>query len=174
MFGSLQFMGGHWGHFGSDRGQRFERGALKFVVLDILKDNPTHGYEIIKVLEDRSHGFYTPSAGSVYPTLQLLADMGYITAQESDGKKVYAITDPGRAYLKDNQQTIDRMKEFSAHQWPLMTRTEWQETFKELRRLGQMFRDHHHELASEQILKIRQIVQQAAKDIEKVIEPKSG
>ena len=53
----------------------FEKGDLKYVILDLLKDEPSHGYEVIRKLEERSRGFYSPSPGSVYPTLQLLEDM---------------------------------------------------------------------------------------------------
>ena len=67
----------HRYYYENDRRSRFfERGDLKYVILDLLTDKPRHGYEIIRELEDRFHGFYTPSAGKVYPTLQLLEDMG--------------------------------------------------------------------------------------------------
>ena len=87
------------GHFpGFERhAHLFERGHLKYVILDLLKDKPAHGYEIIKALEERFHGFYSPSAGSVYPTLQLLEDMGYVKSSDQDGKKVYTITAEGNA-----------------------------------------------------------------------------
>ncbi|HEY7780722.1 MAG TPA: PadR family transcriptional regulator [Ktedonobacterales bacterium] len=83
--------------FGPGMGPRmFGRGDMKFALLDLLRDRPKHGYEMIKDLEERSGGFYTPSAGTIYPTLQLLEDRGWVTAQTADGKKVYAITDAGR------------------------------------------------------------------------------
>jgi DNA-binding PadR family transcriptional regulator len=63
-----------------------------------------HGYEMMKALEERSGGFYTPSAGTIYPTLQLLEDRGLVTAQEVEGKKVYSITDAGREELTKRQQ----------------------------------------------------------------------
>ncbi|HVD35339.1 MAG TPA: PadR family transcriptional regulator, partial [Rubrobacter sp.] len=103
------FGGGHrpgFGH-GPRRGRMFERGDLKYVILDMLKDEPAHGYEIIRRLEERSRGFYSPSPGSVYPTLQLFEDMGQVTSTERDGKKVYAITDEGRKYLEENRRFVD-------------------------------------------------------------------
>ena len=98
--------------FGFENHSRlFEKGDLKYVILDLLKDKPSHGYEIIKALENRFHGFYSPSAGTVYPTLQLLEDMGYVKSSEQDGKKVYTITDEGRNFLNERHETMDKIKE---------------------------------------------------------------
>src|SRR5258708_2204060 len=82
----------------------FGRGDLKYGLLALLEDRPKHGYEMIKELEERSGGFYTPSAGAVYPTLQLLADRRWVTSETADGKKVYSITDAGRAALAEQRQ----------------------------------------------------------------------
>ncbi len=102
MFGPKMMKGFFgWGHgFGPRRGRVFEKGDLKYVILDLLKDKPSHGYEVIRALEERSRGFYSPSPGSVYPTLQLLEDLGYVSATQRDGKKVYEITDEGRQALR--------------------------------------------------------------------------
>ncbi len=87
-----------------DRGPRmFGRGDLKYALLDLLRERPKHGYEMIKDMEDRSGGFYTPSAGAIYPTLQLLEDRGWVTVETVEGKKVYAITDGGRAALTEHE-----------------------------------------------------------------------
>src|SRR5262245_30609172 len=89
------FWGRGWGDWGPRRGrgrrQMFEAGEIKFVILRLLKEKPRHGYEIIKALEERMAGCYTPSPGTVYPTLQMLEDQGYVRAAESGGKKVYEI-----------------------------------------------------------------------------------
>jgi DNA-binding PadR family transcriptional regulator len=77
---------------GSRRGTSFQRGDLKYVILDLLKDKPRHGYDIIRELEERSYGFYKPSPGVIYPTLQMLEEMGYASSTEQEGKKVYSIT----------------------------------------------------------------------------------
>lgn len=89
------------------RKQMFESGEVKFVILRLLREKPRHGYDIIKELEDRFGGCYTPSAGTVYPTLQMLEDQGYVRAEEQDGKKVYRITPEGEQLLDENSQTID-------------------------------------------------------------------
>jgi DNA-binding PadR family transcriptional regulator len=73
---------------------------VKFFILEILEEGPRHGYDIITALEQKSGGRYRPSPGSVYPTLQLLEDGGFATAEAVDGKRVYTITDAGRALLK--------------------------------------------------------------------------
>ena len=109
-FGPMFFGAGRMGHRGrGPRGGRmFEQGDLKLVILQLLEEKPRHGYEIIKDLEERSGGRYTPSPGTVYPTLTLLEDMGYASSSaEAGGKKVYSITDEGRAYLAENKTTVD-------------------------------------------------------------------
>jgi DNA-binding PadR family transcriptional regulator len=90
------------------RGRVFEQGDLKYVILRLLAEKPRHGYEIIKELEERFGGSYAPSAGTVYPTLALLEDMGYASVTlEEGGKKVYSITPDGTKYLEDNRSAVD-------------------------------------------------------------------
>jgi DNA-binding PadR family transcriptional regulator len=89
------------------RGQMFESGEIKFVILRLLKEKPRHGYEVIKAIEEKMHGCYTPSAGTVYPTLQLLEDEGYVKAADTDGKKVYHITPEGERYLEEHRDFLD-------------------------------------------------------------------
>jgi DNA-binding PadR family transcriptional regulator len=107
------FMNGFFGAEGRPRGRwrggrMFEQGDLRYVVLRLLEEKPRHGYEIIKALEEKFGGAYAPSPGAVYPTLQLLEDLGYARVMPVDeGKKVYEITDAGRAHLAENQSTVD-------------------------------------------------------------------
>ena len=77
-------------------GTRMGRGDVREAVLSLLAEQPMHGYQIIHEIEERSGGTWKPSAGSVYPTLQLLADEGLISAEESNGRKTYSLTDAGR------------------------------------------------------------------------------
>jgi DNA-binding PadR family transcriptional regulator len=86
--------------FGSGRGRggpRARRGDVRAAVLALLADRPMHGYEMIKEVEERSDGAWTPSAGSIYPMLQLLEDEGLIRGEETDGKRRFTLTDAGRA-----------------------------------------------------------------------------
>ncbi|HET9683930.1 MAG TPA: PadR family transcriptional regulator [Gemmatimonadaceae bacterium] len=107
------FMGGFGGGEPRGRarwrgGRMFEQGDLRYVILRLLDEKPRHGYEIIKALEERFGGAYSPSPGVVYPTLQLLEDQGFARVRpEQDGKKIYEITDAGRAHLAENRDTVD-------------------------------------------------------------------
>jgi DNA-binding PadR family transcriptional regulator len=97
--------GGHFGGHGhgpqGEGGRFFGRGDMKFALLHLLRERSMYGYEMIKALEERSGGFYTPSPGSIYPTLQMLEERGFVSAAEVEGKKVYSITDTGRALLEE-------------------------------------------------------------------------
>src|SRR5918999_875852 len=94
---------------GRRRTQMFESGEMKFVILRLLKEKPRHGYEVIKALEEKLAGYYTPSAGTVYPTLQLLEDQGYVRVVETEGKKVYHITRDGEKFLEENRDVLDEI-----------------------------------------------------------------
>jgi DNA-binding PadR family transcriptional regulator len=76
------------------------RGDIRQALLRALADGPAHGYEVIRRLEERSEGLWRPSAGSVYPTLQLLEEQGLLTSREEGGKRVYELTDEGRAEVE--------------------------------------------------------------------------
>src|SRR5690349_16385102 len=94
---------------GPRRGRRrwFESGDMKYVILKLLNDKPRHGYEVMKELEEQLHGCYSPSPGTVYPTLQWLEDEGLVVARDVEGKKVYEITDAGRKFLDEHRDVVD-------------------------------------------------------------------
>jgi len=98
----------HHGH-GSSRSSRvFDQGDLRYVILRLIAEKPSHGYELIKEIEDRLGGAYSPSPGTIYPTLTLLEELGYATVAAGDGtKKAYAITDAGREELEKNRATVE-------------------------------------------------------------------
>jgi DNA-binding PadR family transcriptional regulator len=103
-------MGGPGGRGGrGERAERvFGRGDLPLIVLALIEISPRHGYEIIKAIEERCGGAYAPSPGAVYPTLTLLEEQDHVTSSESaSGKKLYTITDLGRAYLDENRAQVD-------------------------------------------------------------------
>lgn len=107
--------GGPFGPGGPGEGSRFfGRGDIKFALLELLQERPMHGYEMMKALEEKSGGFYTPSAGSIYPTLQMLEDRGFVTVKEVEGKKVYSITDTGRGLLAERHKNDE---EFAGPPW---------------------------------------------------------
>ena len=112
-------MGGDRGRYREGRVGRFlEHGDLRFVVLALLSEQPRHGYELIKELEDRTGGAYRPSPGVIYPTLALLEDEGFIRPVEAEGgRKLFDVTDSGKEALEQNRAGVDavfgRMEEAS-------------------------------------------------------------
>ena len=85
-------------------GRRARRGDVRSAVLAVLAEKPLHGYDVIRDLEERSGGAWSPSPGSIYPTLQMLEDEGLVTWEEQDGKKVYSLTDAGRKELETRRE----------------------------------------------------------------------
>jgi DNA-binding PadR family transcriptional regulator len=108
-FGGRGF-GRHRRH-GGGRSRPFEHGELRFVLLQLLAEAPRHGYELIKAIEEGMGGAYSPSPGVIYPTLTMLEELGYATVAESDGKKLYAVTPAGQAFLDANRATVDAIFE---------------------------------------------------------------
>ena len=99
------------------RGGRARRGDIQIAVLALLNERPMHGYQIIQELAERSGGAWTPSAGSVYPTLQLLEDQGQVVSEQIDGKRVFTLTEEGKTRadaLPDKQPWVDSAGEAEA------------------------------------------------------------
>lgn len=104
---AMRFAEGRRGE-GRRRGRFFEQGDLRYVLLHLISEKPSHGYELIKEIEDRLGGAYSPSPGVVYPTLTLLEELGWIKAVEAEGaRKAYEITDEGRAALEQNKASVE-------------------------------------------------------------------
>jgi DNA-binding PadR family transcriptional regulator len=104
---------GHRGDgFGGGRGggRVFGHGGLRLVLLQLIADKPSHGYELIKAIEERLNGSYSPSPGVIYPTLTLLEELGYVTVSATDGaRKLHTITDAGHAHLAENREAVDAL-----------------------------------------------------------------
>ena len=98
---------GGWGGGAFRVGKMLADGDLRLIVLALLNEGPRHGYEIIKELEEKSSGVYSPSPGVVYPTLTYLEEVGYATSSAEGSKKVYSITDAGRKYYRENREVAD-------------------------------------------------------------------
>ena len=95
-------------HGGGGRGPKmFDAGAMRYIVLQLISEKPRHGYEIIKELEQRAGGGYTPSPGAIYPLLSMLLDMGHVSATPDGNKKLHTITPEGAAFLAENRQFVD-------------------------------------------------------------------
>src|SRR6266446_7142165 len=103
--GPFEFGGGHafggWGRGPRGRGRKARRGDIRTAALLLLAEEPRNGYQIMQEVEERSDGVWRPSPGSVYPALQQLEDEGLIRSQESDGRKLYALTDAGRERVQE-------------------------------------------------------------------------
>ncbi|MGQ0643183.1 MAG: PadR family transcriptional regulator [Gemmatimonadaceae bacterium] len=160
--------GGGWRYRG---GRFFEQGELKYVILQLLDEKPRHGYEIIKELEERAGGAYAPSAGTVYPTLQLLEDLGYASvATEEGGKKVYSITEEGRKHLADRRGHVDdifeRLTQFGT---TILSDAmgEVHRAFKDVARATYASGSRHYG-DRDVIAKVAEILGKAARDVEAV------
>jgi len=89
------------------RGRKFEAADLQLVILSILAEHSAHGYELIKTIEERSGGFYTPSPGVIYPALTYLSDIGHASVEQAGTRKLYTITDEGKSHLASNRAAVD-------------------------------------------------------------------
>jgi DNA-binding PadR family transcriptional regulator len=163
IFPGERFFRGPW------REGSFQKGDLKYVILDLLKDKPRHGYEVIRELEEMSHGLYTPSPGTVYPTLQMLEEMGYAESAERDGKKIYTITEEGLAFLDERKDSADEVRSHMRHRW----------SFKNIGKMALMMKEYHaleHLLTNvlrsqdtEKMQRARQVLSDAYKEIEAIM-----
>lgn len=148
--------GDGWG-----RGPRTRRGDIKFILLALLAEGPNHGYNLIKEMENRYGQFRRLSPGSVYPTLQMLEEGGYLTSEQQEGKRVYTITDAGRALLEERSrqrdadrsgELIDAPAEFGDLR---KTTTELVDTVSQVARGGK----------TEQMRRVREMLEQVKRDI---------
>ena len=96
------------GPFGGRGARMFDQGALRLVVLGLIEQEPRHGYDIIKALEARFEGAYSPSPGAIYPMLQMLEEADLVVSSMAGSKRMFAISDAGRAYLAENREELER------------------------------------------------------------------
>ena len=163
----------HRPHFGYwERGERiFHKGDFKYVILDLLKDKPRHGYEIIRELENQFHGFYTPSPGAVYPTLQYLEEMEFVTSQPQDGKKIYTITNTGLSFLSEKAKETSEVKAQMKNWWGGYG-TEFKEEFRDVMKtfgdLGKTIGRKARQAGAEKLPQVKQALADAVKEIERI------
>jgi len=103
-FGGMHGMGG--GEF-MRAGRMLAQGDLRLIALALIAEQPRHGYDIIKQLEEKTAGWYSPSPGIVYPSLTYLEEAGHLTSQADGAKKLYTITEAGRAHLDENRDLVE-------------------------------------------------------------------
>jgi DNA-binding PadR family transcriptional regulator len=164
VFGGERFFRG----FGGE--SPFHKGDLKYVILDLLKEKPRYGYDIIRALEERSHGFYTPSPGVVYPTLQMLEEMGYASAAEQDGKKIYTITEEGSKFLSERKDFTDEVKSHMRHHWNLENIGIFAQMMAEFGELARMTRRRARRVDPDKMQRIREVISSASEKIKAILE----
>jgi DNA-binding PadR family transcriptional regulator len=163
-FREERFFHGPW------RESPFQKGDLKYVILDLIKDKPRYGYEIIQALEEHSHGFYKPSPGVVYPTLQMLEEMGYASSTEMDGKKVYTITEAGLQFLTERSDLADKVKRHMRHQWNPENIGAIGQIMAEFAKFGKSIGPRIRNADSQKLKRIGEVVSQARQEIEAILE----
>ena len=168
-FGDDEGPGGWGGMGGRFRGGRvFGHGDLKLILLSLIAEQPRHGYELIRTIEEMFDGAYAPSPGAVYPTLTLLEELGHASVQNDDGKKLYTITEEGKAFLSENKEAVDAVmsrmeqtaKMFARAAAPMALR----EAMHNLKRALFM---HGGPWNAAEVKRIRDIIQKAADEIAK-------
>ena len=155
---------------GARRCASFQKGDLKYIILDLLKDRPRHGYDIIRELEEQSYGFYKPSPGVIYPTLQMLEEMGYASSTEQDGKKVYSITEEGLKFLTDQSNIADDVRRKIKHKWSFKSIGKMVMVMKKYHALEHLLGDGFRSMDTDKAERINQILSQAYQDIESVLQ----
>ena len=159
----------HMPFHGPWRERWFQKGDLKYVILDLVKDKPRHGYEVIRALQERSHGCYSPSPGSVYPTLQLLEELDYVNAEQLDGKKIYSITEEGIKFLDKREVHAEGIKSQMEDWWAPGDMKEVRETMREFGNLARLVSRRASRADADKMQQIRKVISDAYKNIEEII-----
>lgn len=160
MHGRFGFrFGGRHGMGLGFEGPRVKRGDMKFLLLEILKDGPRHGYEMINGLEGQFRG-YRPSPGSVYPTLQMLEEGGFVTSEQVDAKKVFTITEAGLKLLEERGES-------SFEETPGMKQA--YELRQAMKKLAAAVMDGARDTDEETVRRIGEILNKARKEVYSVL-----
>lgn len=170
--GNFGGFGGHGRHGFKGRwrgeGRMFGAGDLRYVILQLISEKPSYGYEIIKSIQERLGGNYAPSPGVVYPMLTMLEEMGYASVSTEGTRKLYSITEEGAKALAENKATVDalfaRIENMRAHyasQRP-------QQIQRAVENLHMVLRMKMGSLSTEQINTVTDIIDAATKQIERI------
>jgi DNA-binding PadR family transcriptional regulator len=169
--GGFGFGGPGWrrGGFGGRRERMFDSGDFRLVILKLLSEQPSYGYQLIKTLEERLSGGYAPSAGVVYPTLTMLEEEGLAVTSVENNRKIYSVTPEGMEYLRANNRRVrevfERVEEagrgFERERSPEIMRA-----FMNLR--GAMMARAHKRMTREEVHKIAEIINAATKAIDEL------
>jgi DNA-binding PadR family transcriptional regulator len=152
---------------------RADRGVVRYLILDAVAQQPRHGYEIISAIEERSAGTYRPSPGVVYPTLQMLEELGHTRVEERDARKVYAITADGKRDLAEHADDVRDFYESAGE-------GSWEDFGEDLRELvhraSRMFKSigrlaRRGRLTPSTVRKLRAVIDEAIAKIEAIVDP---
>jgi DNA-binding PadR family transcriptional regulator len=158
---------GRGGFFGGRGGRMFGHGDLRLVLLSLIAEKPRHGYDLIRAIEEKFGGAYAPSPGAVYPTLTLLEEQDYIASEAASGtKKLYQITDAGRAFLDENVVALKGIQSrmelaaqaYSMHSTPEMVR-------EAIRTLKQALHMRRGPWTPEEAERVRRLIEATARQI---------
>lgn len=153
------------------RGRMFAQGELRLALLALIADKPRHGYELIKEIEEATHGTYAPSPGAVYPTLQMLADEGKIEEAEAEGaKKPFKLTDAGEAELDERKDEVTELMGRLALQGQRTTTVRSHDVFRAMGNLGSVLKNRAKagKLDEATINNIVDMIDEMAKRIERL------
>ncbi|HKP57702.1 MAG TPA: PadR family transcriptional regulator [Polyangiales bacterium] len=169
--------GGPPGWFGDFFGPppRAERGNVRYLVLDAISGQPRHGYEIIQAIEERSGGSYRPSPGVIYPTLQLLEELGHAHMVEREARKVFGITEAGQRDLEAHKDEVtDFYDQFQSDAWERQME-DFGEVMRRAARLFKSFRRaaHHGHMSPTAQAKVRRVLDEAVTKIEQILNEES-
>jgi DNA-binding PadR family transcriptional regulator len=152
---------------------RAERGEVRYLVLSAIRERPRHGYEIIQTIQELSHGQYRPSPGVIYPTLQMLEEVGHVRVTSNEERKAYAITEAGRLDLGANLDCVREFyQRFEDEPWEVHAE-DFAETMKRVGRLLKAFRHgaRRGRMTPEVMTTIRAALDQALTKIERAFDP---
>jgi DNA-binding PadR family transcriptional regulator len=160
-----------WPDLFGDRPPRAERGGVRYLVLSAIADTPRHGYEIMAVIEKRSGGAYRPSPGVIYPTLQLLEELGHVKVTEREDKRVYSITAAGLRELEEHREDVESFYEQSEDVW-IDHGEALREVMDRVRRLLRAFRRaaRRGRLTPTRLQRVRGILDEAVNKLEALLD----
>ena len=162
---------GFRGRRGGRRGRMFAPGELRLALLALIAENPSHGYELIKAIEEMTGGDYAPSPGAVYPTLQLLEDEGAIQEAEAEGaKKPFAVTAQGSDELVDRRDEVKALLRRLGRHGERTTTVRSHDVFRAMGNLGSVLKNRAKagKLDEETINQIVDMIDEMAKRIERL------
>ena len=153
------------------RGRMFAQGELRLALLALIAENPSHGYELIKQIEEMTGGGYAPSPGAVYPTLQLLEDEGAIAEADAEGaKKPYTVTPQGEAELEQRKGEVDELMRRLGRHGERTTTVRSHDVFRAMGNLGTVLKNRARagKLDERTINEIVDMIDEMAKRIERL------